>query len=55
VLAHAETRPWSELAIEAGYYDHSHMTAEFRSIMGVPPTAFLRGELPPTTQCGPSK
>jgi AraC-like DNA-binding protein len=55
VLAHAETRPWSELAIEAGYYDHSHMTAEFRSIMGVPPSAFLRGELPPTTQCGPPK
>jgi AraC-like DNA-binding protein len=53
VLAHARTRPWSELAIEAGYYDHSHMTAEFRSIMGVPPSAFLRGELPPTTRCGP--
>jgi AraC-like DNA-binding protein len=52
VLAHAETRPWSELAIEAGYYDHSHMTAEFRSIMGIPPSAFLRGELPPTTLCG---
>jgi AraC-like DNA-binding protein len=52
VLAHARTKPWSELAIEAGYYDHSHMTAEFRSIMGVPPSAFLRGELPPATRCG---
>jgi AraC-like DNA-binding protein len=52
VLAQAETRPWSELAIEAGYYDHSHMTAEFRSIMGIPPSAFLRGELPQATRCG---
>jgi methylphosphotriester-DNA--protein-cysteine methyltransferase len=52
VLAHARTMPWSELAIEAGYYDHSHMTAEFRSIMGVPPSAFLRGELPQATRCG---
>ncbi|MBP2325176.1 AraC-like DNA-binding protein [Kibdelosporangium banguiense] len=53
VLAHAHTRPWSELALEAGYYDHSHMTAEFRRIMGVPPSAFLRGELPAARQCGP--
>ncbi|MET0237632.1 MAG: helix-turn-helix domain-containing protein [Kibdelosporangium sp.] len=54
VLAHARTRPWAELAVEAGYYDHSHMTAEFRSIMGVAPSAFLRGELPPSTRCGNS-
>jgi AraC-like DNA-binding protein len=51
VLAHAHDRPWSELATEAGYYDHSHMTAEFRAIMGVPPSAFLRGELPMTAAC----
>jgi AraC-like DNA-binding protein len=54
VLAHAERRPLSELAAEAGYYDHSHMTSEFRAIMGVPPSAFLRGELPATTGCGPA-
>lgn len=52
VLAHAKDRPWSELALEAGYYDHSHMTADFRSIVGVPPSKFLRGELPIATACG---
>jgi AraC-like DNA-binding protein len=52
VLAHAEDRPWSQLALEAGYYDHSHMTADFRTIMGVPPSKFLRGELPVAGTCG---
>ncbi|MEH0421655.1 hypothetical protein QA861_30530 [Streptomyces sp. B21-083] len=28
---------WSEIAATAGYYDQSHMTAEFRHLMGVPP------------------
>ncbi|MEU0878129.1 helix-turn-helix domain-containing protein [Lentzea sp. NPDC005914] len=51
ILAHGPTRPWSELAIEAGYYDHSHMTAEFRVIMGVPPTVFFSRGVTPTVEC----
>jgi AraC-like DNA-binding protein len=51
VLEHAHTRPWSELALAAGYYDHSHMTAEFRGIMGVPPSAYLRGDFPSGSRC----
>lgn len=51
ILAHGPTRPWSELAIEAGYYDHSHMTAEFRTIMGVPPTVFFGRGVAPTVEC----
>ncbi len=43
----------ARLAAEAGYYDQSHMTADFRALMGVPPTAFLRGVLPPPTPCRP--
>ncbi|WP_280443010.1 AraC family transcriptional regulator [Nocardia brasiliensis] len=43
----------AHLAAEAGYYDQSHMTADFRALMGVPPTAFLRGVLPPPTPCRP--
>ena len=52
VLARARTRDWARLAAEAGYYDHSHMTAEFRHLMGVPPSAFAAGELPAATVCG---
>jgi hypothetical protein len=33
----------AELADGAGYYDQSHLTAEFRRLMGVPPGAFLAG------------
>jgi AraC-like DNA-binding protein len=42
---------WAHLAITAGYYDQSHMTAEFRSMMGVPPAAFFAGYLPPLQPC----
>jgi AraC-like DNA-binding protein len=52
VLARVRTRDWARLAAEAGYYDHSHMTAEFRHLMGVPPSAFAAGELPAATACG---
>lgn len=56
ILEQGTTRPWSELALAAGYYDHAHMTAEFRAIMGVPPTAFFSGAVSPNIHCeGPFK
>lgn len=51
VLAAAGNTPWSHLATASGYYDQSHMTADFRSLMGVPPTAYFRGDIPAPTPC----
>ncbi|WP_327121444.1 helix-turn-helix domain-containing protein [Nocardia sp. NBC_01730] len=53
VLSHAGTIPWAELAAANGYYDQSHMSADFRTLMGVPPTMFFRGRLPAPTPCKP--
>ncbi|WP_411083645.1 helix-turn-helix domain-containing protein [Streptomyces sp. cmx-18-6] len=51
VLA-ADAGHWSDVAATAGYYDQSHMTAEFRHFMGVPPAAFTAGRRPAATPCG---
>ncbi|TDP32426.1 helix-turn-helix domain-containing protein [Nocardia ignorata] len=51
VLTAAGKAPWSDLAAATGYYDQSHLTADFRTLMGVPPAAYLRGELPPPMRC----
>ncbi|MBC7300611.1 MAG: AraC family transcriptional regulator [Nocardia sp.] len=51
VLAYAGNTPWSNLAAEVGFYDQSHLTADFRTLMGVPPAAYLRGKLPAPTPC----
>ncbi|MFD3510424.1 helix-turn-helix domain-containing protein [Nocardia sp. NPDC058666] len=51
VLAYAGNTPWSHLAAHTGYYDQSHLTADFRTLMGVPPAAYLRGKLPAPTRC----
>ncbi|MFG2946969.1 AraC family transcriptional regulator [Streptomyces adustus] len=51
VLAHAATAPWAQLASDSGYYDQSHLTADFRTLMGVPPTAFFTGRLPEARPC----
>jgi AraC-like DNA-binding protein len=32
---------WSEIAVDAGYYDQAHMIADFRSIAGTTPREFL--------------
>ncbi|WP_280425652.1 helix-turn-helix domain-containing protein [Nocardia carnea] len=53
VLTRAGSSPWSQLAVHTGYYDHSHMTAEFRSLMGVSPGSFLSGARPPADPCRP--
>jgi AraC-like DNA-binding protein len=52
VLA-ANTGRWSDIAATAGYYDQSHMTAEFRHFMGVPPAAFTAGHHPTPSPCTP--
>lgn len=51
VLEHGNARPWSELALATGYTDHSHLTAEFRAFMGVPPTKYFSGAIAPNTDC----
>lgn len=51
VLATPADRRFAQLATDAGYYDQSHMTAEFRTVMGVAPLAFRRGRLPAATRC----
>ncbi|GAD84942.1 helix-turn-helix domain-containing protein [Nocardia asteroides] len=51
VLAYAGDTPWSHLAADTGYYDQSHLTADFRALMGVPPAAYLHGRLPAPTSC----
>lgn len=43
---------WADVAAAAGYYDQSHMTAEFRQLMGVSPAAFAAGRRPPPRPCG---
>ncbi|WP_226899986.1 helix-turn-helix domain-containing protein [Nonomuraea phyllanthi] len=50
-LAHANGPRWADLAAAAGYYDQSHMTAEFRTLMGVTPGAFFEGRLPALQPC----
>ena len=51
VLAHPE-KPLPELAGLTGYYDQSHMTAEFRRLMSAPPAAFRAGRWPEPEHCG---
>ncbi|NEB76908.1 helix-turn-helix transcriptional regulator, partial [Streptomyces sp. SID14478] len=43
--------PWAGLAQATGYYDQSHMAAEFRALFGVAPKAFVDGRLPADTPC----
>ncbi|MGW0485046.1 helix-turn-helix domain-containing protein [Nonomuraea sp. NPDC003214] len=51
VLGEVCRRPAAALAADAGYYDQSHMTAEFRAVMGVPPSAYRAGRLPAPAPC----
>ncbi|MFI6700683.1 helix-turn-helix domain-containing protein [Streptomyces sp. NPDC050509] len=44
-------RHWAQLATESGYYDQSHMTADFHDVMGAPPQAFHAGHRPPAQPC----
>ncbi|MEU5088490.1 helix-turn-helix domain-containing protein [Streptomyces sp. NPDC021356] len=51
VLAGVGSAPWAALAVDTGYYDQSHLTADFRTLMGLSPTAFHAGRLPTPTPC----
>lgn len=46
VLARMPETSVAALATETGYYDQSHLTADFRELMGVTPGAYLAGRLP---------
>jgi AraC-like DNA-binding protein len=48
---HAPDTSWAQLAAATGYYDQSHLTADFRTLMGVPPTSFFTGRLPAAQPC----
>lgn len=37
--------PWSRLALETGFYDQSHLVADFRSLLGTTPSAFRARDL----------
>ena len=52
VLTTAQHLRWADVAAAAGYYDQSHMTAEFRQLMGVPPAAYAAGRRPAARPCG---
>lgn len=51
VVAAAGNTPWSDIATATGYYDQSHMGADFRALMGVTPDKFAKGRLPAPTPC----
>lgn len=51
VLARASELASAELAAVTGYYDQSHMTSDFRTLMGVPPRSYFTGRLPAPRSC----
>lgn len=51
VVAHATELSWAHLAAATGYYDQSHMTSDFRALMGVPPRSYFTGRLPEAMPC----
>ena len=36
------SRDWGSIAVDAGYYDQAHLIAEFRDLVGLTPSAFLK-------------
>jgi AraC-like DNA-binding protein len=46
LLRRGDLRTFTEVAIEAGYYDHAHMLHDWRSLAGCTPAQWLREEIP---------
>ncbi|WP_040685753.1 helix-turn-helix domain-containing protein, partial [Nocardia vinacea] len=44
----------ADVAAVHGYYDQSHMSADFKALMGVPPAKFFQGQVPAPTPCRPA-
>ena len=42
VIEHDTSRPWTDAALDAGYYDQSHFIREFRRFVGCTPSEFTR-------------
>lgn len=38
----ATSKDWGRIAVDAGYYDQSHLIADFRELVGLTPGAFLK-------------
>lgn len=51
LVSEAGRHPLAQVAATTGYYDQSHMTADFRALMGIAPTRFFGGNLPAPTPC----
>ncbi|AZS84124.1 AraC family transcriptional regulator [Streptomyces griseoviridis] len=51
VLDGASTASWAELAAATGYFDQAHLSADFRTLMGVPPRSYVTGRLPTAALC----
>jgi AraC-like DNA-binding protein len=43
IRAGATFSDWAQIAAEAGYYDQSHLIADFRDLVGLTPRAFFEG------------
>jgi transcriptional regulator GlxA family with amidase domain len=43
VIQLAGRLPWTDVALQTGFYDQSHLTNEFQAFTGQTPQAFLRG------------
>jgi len=53
LLRRAPTRSLTEIALDAGYFDHAHLTHEWQRLAGCTPSTWLREELP-SVQAGPA-